>query len=137
MAQDWIVREISSGLQKLILLSLERSPALDVLSRGTLPAWVEAITEGRAFDEQRDAPRFKAAFRTLQGRCTSWPAPREFLEAMPPLPGAPRTKRLDSDHARACGMRAIAEINAMLGIGEDENAGEFCQAQKGGEGETP
>lgn len=123
MAQDWIVREISSGLQKLILLSLDRAPALDVLSRGTLPAWVEAITEGRAFDEQRDAPRFRAAFRALQGRCTSWPAPREFLEAMPSLPGERRPKRLESDQARACGMRAIAEINRMLGLDREEEEG--------------
>jgi hypothetical protein len=115
-------------LQKLILLSLDRSPALDVLTRGTLPAWVEAITEGRQFVEGRDEPRFKAAFRTLQGRCTSWPAPREFLEAMPPLPGAPRHKRLDSDNARACGMRAIAEINAMLGI-SDDHGGEQGDAE--------
>lgn len=132
MAQDWIIREISSGLQKLILLSLDRAPALDVLTRGTLPAWVEAITEGRQFVEQRDAPRFKAAFRTLQGRCTSWPAPREFLDAMPSLPGAPRHKRLGSDEARACGMRAIAEISAMLGLGQEDDG--LCHAQKDGEG---
>lgn len=119
-AQDWITREISSGLQKLILLSLERAPALDVLSRGTLPAWVEAITDGRVYEEQRDAPRFKAAFRTLQGRCKHWPAPRDLLEAMPPLPGEPRHRRLSNDESRACGMRAIAEINAMLGIGQHD-----------------
>ena len=108
-------------MQKLILLSLERAPALDVLSRGTLPAWVEAITEGRVFDEQRDSPRFKAAFRTLQGRCRNWPSPRDLLDAMPPLPGEPRHRRLTSDESRACGMRAIAEINAMLGLDRDDD----------------
>lgn len=107
-------------MQKLILLSLDRAPALDVLTRGTLPAWVEAITEGRVFEEQRDAPRFKAAFRALQGRCKSWPAPRDLLDAMPPLPGEPRHRRLTSDESRACGIRAIAEINAMLGINHDD-----------------
>jgi hypothetical protein len=100
----------------MVLLSLDRSPPLDILSRGTLPAWVEAISTGRAFDEQRDVPRFRAAFTTLQVRCTRWPAPREFIDALPHLEGEPRNKRIDSDSSRQVGMRAIKEISKSLGL---------------------
>lgn len=124
MAPDWITREISSGLQKLILLSLDRSPPLDVLSGGTLPAWAEAISKGRAFNEQRDTPRFKTAFLTLQVRCTRWPAPRDFIDALPRLEGEPRNKRVDSDSSRRAGMQAIREIAKLLGLDNPADEGD-------------
>ncbi len=117
MHQDWITRSISSGLQKLILLSLDHAPALDVLAAGTLPAWVEAITYGRALDQQRDEPRIQEGFRRLLANTTVWPTPRQLLEAMPPLASsAPAQRRLPSTAARESAMRHIAEINAKLGI---------------------
>lgn len=94
-------------MQKLILLSLDRTPALDVITPGTLPAWVEAVTDGRVFDEERDAPRFQAAFRTLQRTCTQWPNPRQFLDALPPIP-APKTSRALIDEG------SKVRVDAML-----------------------
>lgn len=113
--QDWITREISSGLQKLVLLNLDRAPAYDVLSRGTLPAWIEAITVGRVLDEDRDAPRLREAFRRLMANCTRWPTPRELLDAMPSLPGPPPVARLDSDDNKRRGMQALADIAKRMG----------------------
>lgn len=51
--------------------------------QGTAMAWVEALTNGRAWDEARDRPRFKQAFVVLAGRRRQWPAPVDFLEALP------------------------------------------------------
>ena len=116
MAPDWITREINSGLQKLIPLSLDHSPPFDVLSRGTLPAWAEAISKGRAFNEQRDTPRFKIAFLTLQVRCKRWPAPCDFIDALPPIEGEPRNRPADSDSSRRVGILATSEIAKFLGI---------------------
>lgn len=117
MHQDWITRTISSGLQKLILLSLDHAPALDVLAAGTLPAWVEAVTYGRGFNQQRDEPRIQEGFRRLMATATVWPTPRQLLEAMPPLASsAPTQRRLPSDEKRESAMRHIAEISAKLGI---------------------
>lgn len=107
-----------TGFQKLITLGLERQPAAEVI-HGTAMTWLETLTDGRQFDYARDLPRFRAAFRTLQGRCTHWPAPREFLECLPRLDGEPRNdKRIENPKARAAGARAIAEITQMLGINE-------------------
>jgi hypothetical protein len=120
--QDWITREISSGLQKLVLLNLDHAPAYDVLSRGTLPAWVEAITTGRALVEKRDAPRLREAFRRLMATCTRWPTPRELLDAMPALPGPPPVARLDSDDGRRRGMEALAAIAKRMGWDREDAA---------------
>jgi len=103
------------------LLSLERTPGSDVIA-GTAQAWREAITAGKSYDEDRDAERFKAAFRTLAGRCTHWPAPRDFLDAMPSLPGAPAVAKIDSDDNRRRGMQALADIAARMGWNREDAA---------------
>jgi len=115
MATDWITREISSGLQKLVLLNLDHAPALDVLTRGTLPAWVEAITHNRRLEEQRDAPRIRAGFSTLLGRGGEWPAPRDLLDAMPKLQ-EPRLNpnRLESPGSRAAYRKMLDDVEALF-----------------------
>lgn len=82
MENEWILDEIATGLQKLYLLSLDRTPAAELLS-GTAQAWHEALTAGRSWDEERDAPRFRAAFVTLAQTRNTWPAPAHFMEALP------------------------------------------------------
>lgn len=79
---DWLLREIATGLQKLSLLSLDRAPAAELLV-GTAQAWHEALTEGRAWDEERDTPRVREAFVTLARTREQWPVPRHFLDALP------------------------------------------------------
>src|SRR6185312_7622939 len=82
MATDWVLEEILTGMQKLLPLSLESTPASEVM-QGTALAWHEVLVHGRAFDQARDLPRFREAFRTLAGRQRRWPAPVDFLEALP------------------------------------------------------
>ena len=85
METEWLMDEVVTGLQKLACLSLDRTPAAEVLA-GTAQAWMEAITDGRAWDERRDAERVQAAFRTLGRTVLRWPAPAEFLDALPRIP---------------------------------------------------
>jgi hypothetical protein len=61
---------------------LDRTPASDLIE-GTILAWAEAITAGRAWDQERDAPRIREAFVTLARTRRQWPAPADFLEAVP------------------------------------------------------
>ena len=84
MAHDneWLLVEVATGLQKLSCLSLDRTPAAEMLT-GTAQAWMEAITDGRTWDARRDTPRVRAAFRTLGRTVRRWPAPAEFLDALP------------------------------------------------------
>jgi hypothetical protein len=116
MDQEWIKGEILSGFQKLITLSLEHPPAAEVLP-GTVLAWLEAITAGRVFDQDRDAPRFRAAFLALATRCRRWPVPADFLEALPSPQAARPTLRLIDEHSRQRGRAHLADIAKQLNIG--------------------
>lgn len=71
-----------TGFQKLLCLGLERTPATDLIE-GTVLTWREVVLQGRAFDEQLDADRFRRAFVSLAATRTSWPAPIDFLTALP------------------------------------------------------
>jgi hypothetical protein len=46
-------------------------------------AWVEALNHNRVWNQVRDAPRFREAFRTLAANATRWPTPTEFVAALP------------------------------------------------------
>ena len=112
--ETWIHDEILDGLSKLLCLSLERSPAADMIA-GTAAAWVEAITFGSHWDEARDRPRFREAFITLANTREQWPAPKHFIEAMP---AAPAPLALVREHKPAnpeVARKAVEQITAMLG----------------------
>ncbi|WP_205957717.1 hypothetical protein [Pseudoxanthomonas winnipegensis] len=80
---------------------------------GTANAWTDAITDGKAWDEQLDAPRFRRAFVTLSKIVKRWPAPAEFLEALPPREQLALTKQpIKADPERAA--KHIAEIERTL-----------------------
>lgn len=103
-------------MQKLLPLSLESTPAAEVLP-GTALAWHEVMVHGRKFEPARDRPRMRDAFRTLAARSRRWPAPVDFLDALPRIE-APRTDapKLENDGAREVGMRTIADLTAKLKI---------------------
>lgn len=112
--ETWIHDEILDGLSKLLCLSLERSPAADMIA-GTAAAWVEAITFGSHWDEARDRPRFREAFITLANTREQWPAPKHFLEAIPRIRNsleiAYERKPASPDAARI----AAEKISKLLG----------------------
>ena len=75
-------------------------------------AWMEAITFNRGFVESSDRIRFKVAFTRLLDNRTTWPAPVDFLTA---LPAREEHKMIsanpsDPEKAKAC----IAEIAKLL-----------------------
>ena len=76
-----VKEEIMFGLQKLLALQLERSPALETLDKTGL-VWMEAIGHNRCLTDE-DAPRFREAFVLLAARCKSWPSPVALLEVLP------------------------------------------------------
>lgn len=116
MEIDWILDEIATGLQKLYLLSLDRTPAAELLA-GTAQAWCEAITTGKRWEESRDLPRFRAAFVTLAQTRTSWPAPMHFLDALPRVELAALSYEVKpaSREDAAAAMRRIREMLAEAG----------------------
>ncbi len=81
---DWLTREITTGFQKLLCLSLDRTPATDLI-QGTVAAWIEALTANRVWDESRDTPRIRQAFTTLIQTRRTWPSPADFNDALPSI----------------------------------------------------
>ena len=114
METEWLLDEVLNGLQKMFCLSLDRTPAAEMLP-GTAQTWLEAITDGKAWDEGRDADRIAAGFRTLARIARRWPAPAEFLEVVPPAADLPaigyESKPVTPEQAAA----NIAKLKAMLG----------------------
>lgn len=100
-----------TGFQKLFCLSLERTPAAEVVD-GTAQAWFEALTFGREWDRQRDTPRIRRAFVTLAQTQRMWPAPRDFIEALPPAPAPKLIARGLGDPEVAA--KALGEIGEIL-----------------------
>lgn len=79
---DWMLRELATGLQKLLCLSLPGTPAVDLID-GTVLAWADALRYGRVWDEARDAPRIRDGFRALAALSSEWPSPHRLVEVMP------------------------------------------------------
>jgi hypothetical protein len=112
---NWLKTELLTGFQKLLCLGLDRTPATDLIE-GTVAAWMETITHGRLFEQERDTPRIRAAFRTIAGRCRTWPAPVDFLDALPRIESPPMARRIESGGSREVAMKHIAELTAKLRI---------------------
>ena len=49
----------------------------------TARTWLQAVCSGRRWERDRDVLRFRAAFTTLTQTRRLWPAPADFLDAMP------------------------------------------------------
>jgi hypothetical protein len=109
---NWIQDEILDGLSKLLCLGLDRTPASDMIA-GTAMMWHAAITDGRVWDEKLDAERFRRAFIVLAQRRRTWPAPADFIEALPARAQLVLTKQpIPANPARAAA--ALREVEAML-----------------------
>jgi hypothetical protein len=111
---NWLKTELLTGFQKLLCLGLDRTPASEVIP-GTVEAWLEAVTANRLWDQDRDTSRIRQAFVTLARTRRLWPAPVDFLEALPAirneflaLPKATPTP----EHA----AKVLAEIRSRLGV---------------------
>ncbi len=111
---QWIHDEILDGLSKLLCLSLERTPASDMIA-GTAMAWCEALTDSRCWDERLDAPRFRKAFVKRAQIRRVWPAPADFMDALPTREQLAITKQpIPASPARV--NAAVAEVANLLHI---------------------
>ena len=93
MAERWFREAIGDGLQRLLVLRFDNAPALDFLDL-TAGVWVDSLAGGdwdaalniRYWDEALDGPRIAAAFMAMARTRSTWPAPRDLLNALPPRP---------------------------------------------------
>ena len=129
----WFRAEIERGLIGLAVLSLDGTPAGELLEGGAVAAtWTGALFPTRAWDIDRDRPRMRAAFRTLAATVTRWPAPAHVIAALPSprpavsLPAPPRGAERD-----AAARAALAALGAKLGW--DRGAQRVERDAEGGE----
>lgn len=93
-----------------MLLSLDRTPALDVIG-GTVIAWCQTLWPEKAWDEEHDTQRILQGFHQLCRHCEQWPSPKRFLELMPArVIVNKRLTNVASDETRAKGMAEIEDI---------------------------
>lgn len=113
----WVNRAIAAGLQRLTVLSLEGTPARDVISL-TAAVWGQTLGNGKVWVERRDAPRFEVAFETLCRTCRRWPAPADFLAALPACPPdrTEEPRRIESAEAKARTQAIVDEMTRHFSV---------------------
>lgn len=111
----WFRSALIDGLQYLLALRLQGSPAADAI-QATGRAWLRACWGMAAWDQEQDAWRIQAAFDLLARTRDTWPAPRHWREAMPsrrPQLALP-APALD-EAARAANVARVRELVATIG----------------------
>lgn len=95
-------------------MGLDRTPASDLIA-GTAAMWVDALTNGRVWEQEPDAPRFRRAFVKLSQTRRQWPAPADFLEALPPREQLVLTKQpIPADPDSPAMKKRFEQIGKML-----------------------
>ena len=118
MAEAWFEQAIAVGLARLAALALPGTPIDERSAAACRAVWVDALWPGRAWAQHLDAARIEEAFRQLAARCKRWPAPADFLEALParpqPVPLPPPSL---SEAQRAQVRQRLAELVAKMRMG--------------------
>ena len=78
--------ELATGLQKLIALSLQNTPAMETIQL-TAVSWAETLWAAPiAWQQELDAQRIRAAFVRMMRDIERWPAPKHLLHYLPSRP---------------------------------------------------
>jgi len=82
----WLDNEIIEGIQRLLILRLKFSPALDTIDP-LVDTWIAVFkAQPMQWVELVDAPRIRQAFMLCAGRCDEFPSPKTVLSFLPPRP---------------------------------------------------
>ena len=117
----WFNAAILRGLGRLLSLSLDRTPAAELLG-DTASTWADALWPGKAWHES-DASRIEEAFRRVSATFVRWPAPAELLAHLParePPTHLMLPPRVETPAERERGMKHIAELLDRLNLPEGE-----------------
>ena len=85
MGDPWMRQCVLNGLQGMLMLRLRGSPGVDTIA-SLANAWMAVLASlPHTWDQGRDTPRIRRAFLTLGANCEFWPAPKNFIDALPPV----------------------------------------------------
>lgn len=106
---------------RLVTLGLEGQPAAEVIP-ATVKVWAETICRNRVFNRVTDDVRIREAFRVLAETCRRWPAPRDFIEALPrPFSQEKKDPKIPSEQTLATGKAHLETIRRRLGIPDNDD----------------
>ena len=94
------------GLIKLVTLRLRGAPPAESVTT-VAEVWLETLA--RRDWQPADVARIECAFRRLCAEMTDWPAPRHFLDCLPPPPALPSPPQTASDPKEAAETEALLE----------------------------
>lgn len=78
----WFAAAIASGIQRLMVLGLEGTPAARTIDLTTV-TWIDTLWPGRRWEARLDETRIQEAFRLLAVQSDRWPSPSQFLRRLP------------------------------------------------------
>lgn len=82
----WLDDEITEGIQRLLVLRLKFSPALDTIDP-LVDTWIAVFkAQPMQWVESVDAPRIRQAFMLCAGKCDEFPTPKTVLTFLPSRP---------------------------------------------------
>jgi len=113
---EWLRTAISSGLQALVALSLDNTPASDTICR-TADIWYHVLTKHTALDiEEIDSPRVALAFSALLTKTAGrWPDPKTLKDLLPKRPQRQALEQVETEEARERGKQAARALTALVG----------------------
>ena len=115
---DEIHNAIVIGLIKLVTLRLRGAPPAEAVTT-VAEVWLETLA--RRDWQSADVARIECAFRRLCAEMTDWPAPRHFLDRLPPRPALPPPDTIRDPVEAAKNAALFDQITQMLKM---ENAHE-------------
>jgi hypothetical protein len=84
--EQWFMAELATGLQRLISLSLQGTPAMETIQL-TAASWAETLWAAPiGWDQSLDSQRIASAFVRMMRDVDRWPAPKHLLHYLPSRP---------------------------------------------------
>jgi len=113
---EWLRSAVAAGLQALVALSLDNTPAADTITR-TADIWYHVLTKHNTLDIQEiDSPRVALAFSALLTKTGGrWPDPKTLKELLPKRPQRKALEEVETEEARERGRQAARALTAMVG----------------------
>lgn len=109
--EKWFEVAIISGIQRLLSLSLDGTPAAKTITL-TAATWADVLWHNRQWDATLDETRIAEAFRQLAMRADRWPAPKQLLLVLPARPEPLKLNAPAGDRATA--RQAINRAKTIL-----------------------
>lgn len=117
--EKWFQLAIAQGLRSLVVLSLDRTPAAEVLPE-TIRAWVDDLWTMKSW-EIGDESRIDHAFRVLRRSSRMWPQMVDFLACLPdrPKPAVlppPEISDEEREARRVRNLEALEDLKRRIGL---------------------